>query len=141
MPLAPYNRLPDKGGPISMPKITIVVSYKHRAGSIKELREWLDGQGATMLANALGRNERYVGVYMIEGDPTYSIQLVTETDDPAVIEELEVVNSEKFQRGQTAMKVMWRFLDQTVPPRIYFTRALHEGTPTADVSTRRLGQA
>jgi hypothetical protein len=122
-----------------MPKITIVVSYKHRPGSIKELKEWLDGQGAAQLLNGMGRNERYVGVYMMEGDPTYSIQLVTETDDPAVIEELEVMNTEKFQRGQTAMKLMWRFLDQTVPPRVHFTRALNEAAPAADASTRRLG--
>ena len=27
------------------------------------------------------------------------------------------------------MKLMWRFLDQSVPPRIHFTRPLHEAAP------------
>ena len=39
-----------------------------------------------------------------------------------------MLNTDKFTRGQMAMKVMWRFLDQTVPPRVIFTRALHEGS-------------
>ena len=113
-----------------MPTIRIVVSYKHRPGLIKEFREWLEGQGATMLSSACGTNERYLGVYMVEGDPTYSIELHTETTDPDVLDELDVLNSPKFSRGQTAQKLMWRFLDQTIPPRVHFTRPLHEVAPS-----------
>src|SRR3954469_5864743 len=116
-----------------VPRIGIVVSYKHRPGTLKEFQEWLAGPGAEMIAKACARDERYLGVYMIEGDPTYSIELRTETEDPSVIDELEVMNTEKLQRGQTAMKLMWRFLDQSVPARIHFTRALHEGVPLADI--------
>jgi hypothetical protein len=60
-----------------MPRIGIIVSYKHRPGMLKELQEWLKGQGPAMLAAACGANERYIGVYMIEGDPTYSIQVLS----------------------------------------------------------------
>ncbi|HMA37640.1 MAG TPA: hypothetical protein VKY74_24515 [Chloroflexia bacterium] len=112
-----------------MAKIGIIISYKHRPGLVKEFREWLAGNGAAMLASACGSNERYIGVYLMEGDPTYSIQLHTETSDPAVLEEFDVVNSEKFTRGQTAMKIMWRFLDQSVPPRVQLIRPLHEAAP------------
>lgn len=112
-----------------MPTIQIVMSYKHRPGTIKEFQEWLAGQGAAMLSASCGSNERYMGVYMVEGDPTYTIELHTETTDPAVLEEFDALNSEKFTRGQTAMKIMWRFLDQSVPPRIHLSRALHEAAP------------
>ncbi len=112
-----------------MPTIEVVVSYRHRPGTIKEFREWLAGPGKAMLAAALGTHERYVGVYMIEGDPTYSIELRTATSDPDVLEELELLNTDKFTRGETAMKLMWRFLDQSIPPRVHFARALHEASP------------
>ena len=112
-----------------MPRIGVIVSYKHRPGMLKELQEWLKGQGPAMLAAACGANERYIGVYMIEGDPTYSIQVHTETTDPSVLEDLELLNSTKFTRGQTALKLMWRFLDQSVPPRVHFIRPLHEAPP------------
>jgi len=114
-----------------MPKIRVVTSYKHRPGMVKEFREWLASQGATMLAASCGPNERYLGVYMMEGDPTYSIQLHTETSDPAVLEELDQVNTPRFTRGQTAMKIMWRFVDQSVPPRVSLIRPLHEAAPVA----------
>ncbi|HUS17698.1 MAG TPA: hypothetical protein VM536_22105 [Chloroflexia bacterium] len=112
-----------------MPTIGIVMSYKHRPGSLKEFQEWLGGQGAAMLAAACGSAEQYIGVYMVEGDPTYSIELRTETTDPDVLEEFDALNTDKFTRGQTAMKIMWRFLDQSVPPRIHLTRSLHEAVP------------
>ena len=112
-----------------MARIGIVVSYKHRPGTVKEFQEWLAGQGAALLRAACGVNEQYIGVYMIEGDPTYTIQLHTATSDPDVLKEFDVVNSEKFTRGQTAMKIMWRFLDQEVPPRVHLIRPLHEAAP------------
>jgi hypothetical protein len=112
-----------------MPPIRIIISYKHRPGAIKELRESLNGGGAALLSAAYSRTEHYVGVYLVEGDPTYSIELHTETQDPAVLEELNLLNSEQFTRGQTAMKIMWRFLDQTAPPRVRLMRPLHEAAP------------
>lgn len=112
-----------------MPKIQIVVSYKHQVGKLKELQEWLANSGAAMLASTWGSKESYVGVYMIEGDPTYSIEVRTETDDPNVIEELDKLNTEGFNRGKTAQTLMIRFIDQSVPPRIHFSRPLHEAAP------------
>jgi len=112
-----------------MARIGIIISYKHRPGTIKDFKEWLAGQGGTLLAATCGVNERLVGVSMIEGDPTYSIQLHTETSDPAVLEEFDVLNSEKFTRGQTAMNIMWRFLDQSVPPRVHLISSLYEAAP------------
>jgi hypothetical protein len=29
------------------------------------------------------------------------------------------------------MKIMWRFLDQEVPPRVHLIRPLHEAAPAA----------
>src|SRR5690242_8644689 len=98
-----------------MPTIEIVVSYKHQAGKLKEFQEWLQTSGHAMLSSTWGSKERYVGVYMIEGDPTYSIELRTATDDPKVIEELDKLNTEGFNRGKTAQTLMMRFLDMSVP--------------------------
>ena len=112
-----------------MPTIGIVVSFKHRPGTIRDLQEWLAGQGAVMLAGTCGPKERYVGMFMIEGDPTYTLEMRSETRDPDVLDELDLLNTEKLTRGQTAMKLMWRFLDQSVPPRVHFTRSLHEAAP------------
>ena len=68
-----------------MPVIGVAVSYKHRPGTVREFREWC-AAGRGHAGHNLGPKERYVGVYMIEGDPTYSLELRTETSDPAVLE-------------------------------------------------------
>ncbi len=79
-----------------MPTIGIVVSFKHRPGTIRDLQEWLAGQGATMLASTCGPKEHYLGMFMIEGDPTYTLEMRSETTDPDVLDELDLLNSEKL---------------------------------------------
>lgn len=106
--------------------ITIIVGYRHRTGKLKEMRDWLSGGGYQMIASSIGSGEKYVGFYLIEGDPTYTIELHTTTSNPGVVEELEQLNTERFTRGQTVMKLLWRFVDQTVPPRVRFMREIHE---------------
>ena len=69
-----------------------------------------------MIASACGPNERYIGIYMVEGDPSYTIELHTETNDPKVIEELDRLNTEQFERGQTPLRILWRFLDPASRP-------------------------
>ena len=112
-----------------MAAIRIITSYRHKVGKLKDLKAWLAVSGHTMLAASCGPHERYVGVYMIEGDPSYTIEVHTLTDDPGVIEDLDQLNTPQFERGQTAMRLMWRFLDPTFPPRVRYARALHEAAP------------
>jgi hypothetical protein len=106
--------------------IRIITSFRHKTGRLKDLKQWLDTAGDQMLVTACGPNERYIGIYMVEGDPSYTIELHTETNDPQIIEELDKLNTDKFERGQTPMRIMWRFLDTSYPPRVRFTRPLHE---------------
>jgi hypothetical protein len=106
--------------------IRIITSYRHKTGKLKDLKQWLEGAGDSMIAAACGPNERYIGIYMVEGDPSYTIELHTETSDPEIIRELDRLNTEDFQRGQTPLRIMWRFLDPTFPPRVRFMRPLHE---------------
>jgi hypothetical protein len=109
-----------------MTRIRIITSYRHKVGKLKELKQWLDTAGDQMIASACGPNERYIGIYMVEGDPSYTIELHTETEDPKVIEELDKLNTEQFDRGQTPLRILWRYLDPSFPPRVRFSRPLHE---------------
>ena len=99
-----------------MTRIRIITSYRHKVGKLKELKQWLDTAGDQMIASACGPNERYIGIYMVEGDPSYTIELHTETEDPKVIEELDKLNTEQFDRGQTPLRILWRYLDPSLPP-------------------------
>ena len=112
-----------------MATIRIITSYRHKVGKLKELKQWLANSGDGLIASSCGPNERYIGIYMVEGDPSYTIELHTETADPRVIEDLDQLNTEKFERGQTPMRLMWRFLDTAYPPRVRYTRPLHEPKP------------
>ena len=94
-----------------------------------------------MIASACGPNERYIGIYMVEGDPSYTIELHTETDDPKVIEELDKLNTEQFDRGQTPLRILWRFLDPSFPPRVRFSRPLHEAKDELAVRSKAVPQS
>lgn len=106
--------------------ITIIVAFRHQTGKLKDLRDWLNNGNYQMIASTLGMREKYLGFYLIEGDPTYTIELHSATTNPNIIEELDNLNTENFTRGQTVMKLLWRYVDQTVPPRIRYQRAIHE---------------